>query len=569
MTRRPRSILLLLLVALALASAGAPALARAAAQEAPPPEQPAEATQEDPATSADEAAPAEDVEELTLQRIPPPDLAALEPTVAEQIQATFEALNARLASQNPPSRPELAQIFGEMGQLLHAYELTSSAEAAYVNAHRLAPDEFTWPHLLGRLLTAAGRADDGASWHRLALEKIQSGEQALPTLLALAEYLRNADRLDEAEIALAQARQIAPGQPALRAEQGHVALARQDFQTAILELEAALAAVPAATRLHHPLGLAYRGAGDLDKAREHLEQRGDVGLAAPDPWMDSLEELRQGERVQILRGRLAFQAGDMAAAVEAFAAAVEANPESVPARVNLGSALAGTGDVAGAMEQFRRVLELAPDNQASRFNLASLLAASDDRAALEEAAGLLGGLVGESPGDAAARRNLAQTLTRLGRTDEALVAYREAVGIDPYDAAAWLGEVEIHLARSDYATARERLDNAHSLNPRSPRIVNAYARLLAGSPAAAQRDGEKALELATQLFEAVPTVEHAATAAMALAELGRCDEAAALQEQAVSSAREGGLDAGSLAPMVSALSRYRAGAPCRPPAVTD
>jgi tetratricopeptide (TPR) repeat protein len=281
--------------------------------------------------------------------------------------------------------------------------------------------------------------------------------------------------------------------------------------------------------------------------------------------MASLEELRQGERVQILRGRMAFRAGDMAAAVEAFAAAVEAAPESVAARVNLGSALAGTGDVAGAIEQFRRVLELQPDNQASRFNLATLLAGSDDRASAEEAAGLLESLVAESPGDAAARRQLAEILVRLGRTDEALAAYREAVGIDPYDAAAWLGEVELHLSRSDYATARERLDNAFSLNPRSPRIVNAYARLLAGSPAAELRDGEQALDLAQQLLEAVSTVEHAATLAMALAEVGRCDDAATLQEQVVATAREGGVGAGDLAPMIAALSRYRSGAPCRPP----
>jgi tetratricopeptide (TPR) repeat protein len=553
MTRRIRLILALALALLVPPASGADA------QDAPPPEASAAAPVEEP----DEAE--EPGEELTLLRIPPPDLAALEPSVAEQIQATFDALSARLAAENPPSRAELSEIFGEVGRLLHAYELVSSAEAAYVNAHRLDPEAFAWPHLLGRLLTAAGRADDGATWHRMALERIQSGEEALPTLLALAEYLRTADRLDEAEIALSQARQIAPGQPALRAEQGQLALARQDWRTAIQELEAALEAVPAATRLHHPLGLAYRGAGDLDAAREHLAQRGEVGLTAPDPWMASLEELRQGERVQILRGRMAFRAGDMAAAVEAFAAAVEAAPESVAARVNLGSALAGTGDVAGAIEQFRRVLELQPDNQASRFNLATLLAGSDDRASAEEAAGLLESLVAESPGDAAARRQLAEILVRLGRTDEALAAYREAVGIDPYDAAAWLGEVELHLSRSDYATARERLDNAFSLNPRSPRIVNAYARLLAGSPAAELRDGEQALDLAQQLLEAVSTVEHAATLAMALAEVGRCDDAATLQEQVVATAREGGVGAGDLAPMIAALSRYRSGAPCRPP----
>ncbi len=47
------------------------------------------------------------------------------------------------------------------------------------------------------------------------------------------------------------------------------------------------------------------------------------------------------------------------------------------------------------------------------------------------------------------------------------------------------------------------------------------------------RDGARAYELARQAFQAQQTIEHAETLAMALAELGRYQEAAELQRQVV------------------------------------
>ncbi|MEM6793225.1 MAG: hypothetical protein AAF725_04550 [Acidobacteriota bacterium] len=42
---------------------------------------------------------------------------------------------------------ELAQAYGELGELLHAYQLTDPAAACYRNARKLAPGEARWPYL--------------------------------------------------------------------------------------------------------------------------------------------------------------------------------------------------------------------------------------------------------------------------------------------------------------------------------------------------------------------------------------------------------------------------------------
>ena len=69
-------------------------------------------------------------------------------------------------------------------------------------------------------------------------------------------------------------------------------------------------AAPEANRLHHPLALAYRGLGDRAKAEEHLGKAGAVGLRPADPLLDEVAALRLGERVAIVKGKVAAQAAD-------------------------------------------------------------------------------------------------------------------------------------------------------------------------------------------------------------------------------------------------------------------
>ena len=54
----------------------------------------------------------------------------------------------------------LMEAYGGLGQLYHAYELTSAAEASYRNANRLAPEEHRWLQLLGDLYDQTGRLEE-------------------------------------------------------------------------------------------------------------------------------------------------------------------------------------------------------------------------------------------------------------------------------------------------------------------------------------------------------------------------------------------------------------------------
>ena len=89
-----------------------------------------------------------------------PPLDSLEPAVASHLrEARSELERAAAAAQ----RGDLARAFGAFGRILHAYEFFAAAEAAYVNAGRLAPGERDWPHLLGYLYQQTGRLEEAAA----------------------------------------------------------------------------------------------------------------------------------------------------------------------------------------------------------------------------------------------------------------------------------------------------------------------------------------------------------------------------------------------------------------------
>ena len=453
--------------------------------------------------------------------VPLPDLKALEPQVAEQLGQADALVRSLLA--DPAARPqETGEAFGELGRLCQVYGLAEPAEAAYRQALRLAPADYRWSYLLARVLQEAGRLAEAAELYRKALDL---RHDFLPALVHQGETLIAANRLDEAETVLREALTVLPGNAAARAALGEIALSRQRYQEAADHLEAALAAVPEANRLHHPLGMAYRGLGDLDAARRHLGMAGTVGIKPPDPLLDEMEQLRRGERVHLLRGRVALRAGRPADAAAELRKAVEANPKSVEARVALGAALQGTGERKAAIEQFREAARLNPRSAPARFNLGVLLAQEGDAAGAAEHLATAAQI---EPADEEIRVQEAQALVRLGKDRE----------------------------------ARARLEDALVLLPESGWIAHGLARLLAGAPDPALRDGPRALDLAARVFQARNTPEHGETLAMALAENGRCDEAARLQRHLIETLRQEG-QTERLTALARALETYENGPPCR------
>ena len=530
-------VFIVLVLALAL---GAPAVAAEPTPTPPPAASP-------PATAAPSAA----MPAAPSVTPPSPDLTGLEAAVASQLGEARQALVTALAdaSSQPAAR---ATAWGELGQLYHAYGLLDAAVVCYREAARLAPGELRWPYLLGQ--AERGRSDLAAA--RVAFTEALVRGRYPPAEVALAEIALAEGDAAAAEVAARRALQVVPGDAAALAALGQAKLSQRDFGAARDALQAALAAVPGANRLHYPLALAYRGLGDAERANQELALVGKTGVRTADPLLDEIDSARRGELAPLLRGRRAAAAGDWKAAAEDFRRALAANPESVTARVDLSAALGSTGDPAGARRLLEEALVREPSNATAHFNLGVLLLQAGDAAGalphLEAAAAA-------RPGDAEAVRTLGDVLLALGRPADALPRFRAAIAAAPFDEAARFGEAATLVRSGQLAEARERLEEAQKVMPEQGRLTHLYARLLAVAPDLSLRNGERAVELARKVWDAQPTADHGRTLALALAEAGRCADAAklarALAEQ---------LQGAERTDLETVAKQWDAGPPCRP-----
>jgi tetratricopeptide (TPR) repeat protein len=449
--------------------------------------------------------------------VPLPRLDNLEGAVADQIGDAQQRTRSAVAA---PSSRDLADAYGSLARVYHAYEFFDSAEPAYENARRLAPGNSEWPHLLGVLYKQTGRLEDAAE-ALSAARRLQPRDHA--AAIHLGDVYMSLNRLVDAR---EQFQSVADVFPAVaRRGLGDVSLRERRFAEAVEHYRAVLERVPQAAAIHYSLAMAYRGMGRLTEARDHLQRRGPAGLYAADPLVEALQSLMRGERAWVMQGRRAYEAGQFQVAVDAFAKAIEEAPSSVPARFNLGLALVQLGRDADALGHLREAMRLSPHEP---------------------------GLSEASIG----------ALLRLGRADEALEAFSRASSYRPDDEGSAVAMAILLADRQRFRDAMRLLDDAHQRFPERTATATTLARLLSSSPDLSLRNGQRALELASAVYDADPSPAHAETVALALAELQRCSEALAWMKRALASA-QGAKNAAEQTRLAGEIGRYQQPV-CRP-----
>jgi tetratricopeptide (TPR) repeat protein len=459
--------------------------------------------------------------------IPVPNADDLEPSVRAALaraQAEFDRVSA-----GKPTTAELSNAYGELALTYHAQSLVPPAEAAYANARMLAPRDKRWPYLLGHLYNDASRLPEAISMFETALAI--DGSDA-PTLVSLGEaYLQHGD-FDKAQLMYKSLEANDSARAAALTGLGKVALAKRQYKEAVEYLEAALKLAPGAARLRQPLAMAYQGLGERAKAEENLRQYSvdGVGPEVADPLADALGAKVAASRALLRRGKRFGKAERFDLAEPAFRAAVEADPTNADAIANLGISLANLGRLDEAQRRLSESLAINDNNAMAHLSLGVVL----DRQGLDQAATKeYTAALSNDASNLQARVYLADAKMRMGRPEEAARLYRQAVEQSPNSSRMQMSLALATIRAGQFNEARKVLEAAHTAQPANPEIINTLARVLATAPAAAVRDGARALELAKSLFESTKNPEVGQTYAMALAETGNFDQAVVLQRETI------------------------------------
>jgi tetratricopeptide (TPR) repeat protein len=478
-------------------------------------------------------------------------------SVQAQLRERHSTLMTKLEDRATP-RAELGNAYGELGLILMASEYYDAAASCYLTAQALVPDDARWPYYLGHLYRIQGEAAKAAPFFSRALDLRPADT---PTLIWLGEMHLDQDRPDQAEPLFLRASSQDPRSAAALSGAGRAALAKRDFARAIDYLERALAAEPRALSLHYSLAAAYRGAGQLDRARAHVERRGSGRPAPHDPLMETYETVLHSPLNYETQGLRALESGRVKEAADLFRKGLELAPDDPKLLHRLGTALYMEGDTARAAQQFELALRRAPEFPRAHFGLGMVLTLSGRHS---EAIEHFAAAVRYQPDYLEARLGLVEALRVTGHLRESLPQFERIVELDPSLADAWVMYAMTLVRLQRYQEARDRLNEAKRVHPGQPELTDLLVRLLAAAPDDQVRDGHRAMELMQELLEEPPRVDGRETMAMTLAELGRYDEAARWQGEAIVLAEQAGrVDLARL--MGDNLALYKQHRPCRTP----
>lgn len=459
----------------------------------------------------------------TLAPLPVVDLSRL----PSKAQTQVSGAQAALAQATSESAVPLAARFGDLGRHYQAYQLLAAAERAYRNALALTPDAFEWRYLLAHTLREGNQNEAAAESFDIA-SSLRPGEGVVRFWAA--QSWAATGKLDKAKKLYESLLKDKPDHVAAMVALARLLQQEGDLPRTVELLEKARALDPDATEINYPLGMAYRALGQEDKAQPLVAARGDRKVTLVDPLYVEVKALAEGAAVVLQEGNASFEHGDLAAAEKAFRQAVAEDPGNVTALENLGVVLTRLDRLDEAVATIQQAITLEPDRVSLHFSLGSIYARQGKGA---EAIASLQRAVALDPAHAGAHFNLANALVRAGQPDSALAEYQRVVALQPNnpDARLLAGLLEIQAGR--WTEAEQAIVASATAVPDHPRLVEMLARLRAACPEDARRDGQAALDLADRLMRSNPDINAAVTKAMALAELGRYDEAAALQSEAL------------------------------------
>lgn len=249
-------------------------------------------------------------------------------------------------------------------------------------------------------------------------------------------------------------------------------------------------------------------------AQRNADYRGERAL-----WEDTVAKCPGNDRARLNLGNVLARAGDAAAAVPHYEAALRLRPESADTHFNLGHALRQLGRGDEAIAQYREALRLDPHLAEAQVALGRVL---EEAGRAAEAIPCYEAALRLAPEDAAAHTRLGLQRARDGRHAEAAVHFERAARSDPaapeirnnlgsaYRATGRLAEAiasyEAALRLDPrFTPARNNLARALAAAERLPEAIGQFERVVQATPEASvvRNDLGMALVMAGRPAEAV------------------------------------------------------------------
>jgi len=433
-----------------------------------------------------------------------------------------------------------------------ALNLAPMSPGAYQGLGRIARDRQHYDLAIGHFQKALELQPEAASLHHeLAMAYRQQGDAALAR-----EHLRQyEDRpVQLMDPVMVELKTLLKG-PEVHFKRGVDALREGDALTASREFEATIEFTPEDAVAHYYLALAVLRIWRSEQQPEQLER----GLAELQRALELRPEYRDAHYVL---GSMMGRLGEVDQALFHFAEAHRIDPDYLDGHLEWAIALGKTGDVHRALSEMQAVIEADPTFARAQVGRATLLIAEERfDEALEH---YLRAVEYEEPLSSETAMAAATLAGRAGRFQDASVLFEKAIALDPVSIEAHSGRAMALILEGRDPDAAGALESSRRALPDNLPLAHLQARFLATCSDDSIRDGARALGLAMDIYRQAPSTEHAETVAMALAAVGRFDEAVTWQSRVVEEVKSNDSPR-DLEVAAARLELYRSGRPVRNP----
>lgn len=208
------------------------------------------------------------------------------------------------------------------------------------------------------------------------------------------------------------------------------------------------------------------------------------------------------------------------------------NPKSLMAYNNRGSAWRAQGELDNAVKDHTEAIRLNP-KIASSYTFRGN--AWSDKGDLDNAIKDYTQAIRIDPNNADAYYNRGANWIDKGKPDYAIEDFTQVIRIDPKNAYAYYNRANNWIAKGEPEKAIKDYSLAIRIDPNNAHAANNLAWILATSPNDKNRDGKRAVELATQACQLLDwkVAESLGTLAAAHAETGNFQEAVNWQNKAI------------------------------------
>jgi tetratricopeptide (TPR) repeat protein len=337
-------------------------------------------------------------------------------------------------------------------------------------------------------------------------------------LLLRAKHFYGADDFEAALADVDRAMELNPDDAALYDTRGKILLGLERFDEAEASFEKAGDLAPDSLVPYHHLGEAYLQQGETQKAIEQLGK--------------ALEVKPDDPATLLIRASVHYQAGDVDAALADIDQLLSINPGIINAATIKACEL--KANILAAEQRFDEALEV----------LNKLLTSAPNR---PELAGI--------------QYRVASLHLINDQPQQAVEAFAKVLQWDDDNAEARQGRGDAYLRMGKHSEAIEDFNVALEENAENESVLNNLAWVLATSPIEECRDGQRAVELATEACEltAYEAPHILSTLAAAFAETGDFENAIKYSQQAV----EKGQNDPSLPQLTQELESYKQQKPWR------